>query len=119
MAQYEHLPIYRSAMQLAVHLEYVVRGFACYNKYTLRSEMRGGALQIVTLLQVGCRYETTAGTRIGKGVMKHYVRTMLATGRSMVLVREAGQRLEKIQERLPFIKLTPRIDNSRKEKLPC
>ena len=27
MAQYEHLPIYRSAMKLAVHLEVVVRGF--------------------------------------------------------------------------------------------
>ena len=40
MPQYEHLPIYREAMRLAVHLENVVRGFARYHKYTLGSEMR-------------------------------------------------------------------------------
>lgn len=40
MARYEHLPIYRSAMKLAVHLENVVRGFPRYTKYTLGSEMR-------------------------------------------------------------------------------
>jgi len=31
MAQYEHLPIYREAMRLAVHLENTVRGFARYH----------------------------------------------------------------------------------------
>ena len=89
---------------------------------TLRGQRRyfsGQFPDAVTLLQVGSRYETTSGTRIGKGVLKHYVRIALASGRSVVLVRETGQRLEKIQERLPFIKLTPCIDNSRKEKLPC
>jgi hypothetical protein len=46
MAHYEHLPIYREAMRLAVHLENVVRGFARYHKYTLGSEMRSGAHEI-------------------------------------------------------------------------
>ncbi len=30
MARYDHLPIYRSAMKLAVHLENTVRGFPRY-----------------------------------------------------------------------------------------
>ena len=30
MAQYEHLPIYREAMRLAVHLGNTVRGFSRY-----------------------------------------------------------------------------------------
>lgn len=50
MAHYEHLPIYREAMRLAVHLENVVRGFARYHKYTLGSEMRSGAHEIVALI---------------------------------------------------------------------
>jgi hypothetical protein len=40
MARYDHLPIYRSAMKLAVHLENMVRGFPRYSKYTLGNEMR-------------------------------------------------------------------------------
>ncbi len=35
MARYEHLPIYRDALALAVHLEKVVAGFSRYHKYTL------------------------------------------------------------------------------------
>lgn len=35
MAQYEHLPIYRAALKLAIHLETIVRGFSRYTKYTL------------------------------------------------------------------------------------
>jgi hypothetical protein len=50
MAQYEHLPIYRDAMRLAVHLETVVRGFARYHKYTLGSELRNGSRRIVELV---------------------------------------------------------------------
>ena len=50
MAQYEHLPIYRSAMKLAVHLEIVVRGFPRYVRYTLGSEMRLRAQEIVGLI---------------------------------------------------------------------
>ena len=35
MAQYEHLPIYKKAMDMAVYLENLVRGFSRYHKYTL------------------------------------------------------------------------------------
>ncbi len=50
MARYDHLPIYRSAMKLAVHLETVVRGFPRYVKYTLGSEMRLKSQQAVALI---------------------------------------------------------------------
>ena len=50
MARYDHLPIYRSAMQLAVHLENTVRGFPRYVKYTLGSEMRHLSQKIVALV---------------------------------------------------------------------
>lgn len=35
MARYDHLPIYRAAFDLAVHLEQIVRHFDRYHKYTL------------------------------------------------------------------------------------
>ena len=50
MAQYEHLPIYRDAMRLAVHIENTVRGFGRYHKYTLGSDLRNGAHKIVELV---------------------------------------------------------------------
>jgi len=33
MARYEHLPIYKKAMDLAIHLEKIVRNFSRYHKY--------------------------------------------------------------------------------------
>jgi hypothetical protein len=50
MARYDHLPIYRSAMKLAVHLENTVRAFPRYVKYTLGSEMRQCSQRIVALV---------------------------------------------------------------------
>jgi len=50
MATYDHLPIYRDAMRLAVHIENTVRGFARYHKYTLGSELRNGSRRIVELI---------------------------------------------------------------------
>ena len=50
MAQYEHLPIYRTAMQLAVHVETVVRGFPRYMKYTLGTDLRRQAQAILGMI---------------------------------------------------------------------
>ena len=47
MARYEHLPIYRSAFDLAVHMEKIVRNFSRYHKYTLGSELRDGSRRIL------------------------------------------------------------------------
>ena len=37
MARYEHLPIFKKAMDLAIYFEKIVRNFSRYNKYTLES----------------------------------------------------------------------------------
>ena len=47
MARYEHLPIYRAAFDLAVHLEKIVRGFSRYHKYTLGTELRDGSRRVL------------------------------------------------------------------------
>jgi hypothetical protein len=40
MAHYRHLPVWKAAMDLAVHLEHAVRRFPRYHKYTLGAELR-------------------------------------------------------------------------------
>ena len=40
MARYEHLPIYKQAMDVAVYFEKIVAGFTRYHKYTLGTELR-------------------------------------------------------------------------------
>jgi len=50
VARYEHLPIYRSALQVAIHLEQVVAGFPRYHKYALGSELRSTSREIVGLV---------------------------------------------------------------------
>ena len=47
MARYEHLPIYRAAFDLAVHVEKFVRGFTRCHKYSLGSEMRERSREIL------------------------------------------------------------------------
>lgn len=50
MARYEHLPIYKAALDLTVHMEKLVAGFARYHKYTLGTELRSGSRAV--LIQV-------------------------------------------------------------------
>ena len=50
MAYYEHLPIYRKAMETAVYFENIVRNFSRYNKYNLGAEMRTKSRDIVKLI---------------------------------------------------------------------
>jgi hypothetical protein len=47
MARYDHLPIYRAAFDLAVHIEKLVRQFSRYHKYTLGTELRDGSRRIL------------------------------------------------------------------------
>ena len=50
MARYEHLPIYKTAMDLTVYLEQVVRNFSRYHKYTLGSDLRQQSRELVTVV---------------------------------------------------------------------
>jgi hypothetical protein len=61
MARYEHLPIYKQAMDNAVHFEKVVAGFSRYHKYILGTELRNASREIVSLIiqANGARDKTT------------------------------------------------------------
>jgi len=47
MARYDHLPIYRAAFDLAVHIEKIVRHFSRYHKYSLGTELRESSRRIL------------------------------------------------------------------------
>jgi len=40
MAQYEHLAIYKKAMDLTIYFEKTVKEFSRYQKYTLGTDLR-------------------------------------------------------------------------------
>ena len=50
MARYEHLPIYKKALDVAVHFEKVVAGFSRYHKYTLGTELRNQSRAVVSAI---------------------------------------------------------------------
>ena len=50
MARYEHLPLYKKAMETALYFEDTVREFSRYHKYTLGSELRDLSRQVVLLI---------------------------------------------------------------------
>ena len=50
MAYYEHLPIYRKAMETAIYFETIVRNFSRYNKYSLGAEMREKSWEMVKII---------------------------------------------------------------------
>ncbi len=52
MARYEHLPMYKQALDAAVHFEKVVAGFSRYHKYTLGTEIRNQAARKVPVLRI-------------------------------------------------------------------
>jgi len=50
MARYEHLPIYKASLDVAVWFEQAVAGFSRYHKYTLGTELRNQSREIVSLV---------------------------------------------------------------------
>jgi hypothetical protein len=50
MARYEHLPLYKKAMELAVDLQGTVRGFSRYDKYTTGTDLRNLSREILRLI---------------------------------------------------------------------
>ena len=61
MARYEHLPIYRAAFDLAVHMEKIVRHFSRYHKYSLGTELRERSRRILErVMEANSRRDRTA-----------------------------------------------------------
>ena len=50
MARYEHLPIYRLAMELAVYIEKEIKNMSRYNKYVLGAEIRKRTIETLSLV---------------------------------------------------------------------
>lgn len=50
MARYEHLPIYKKSMDVAVYFEKAVAGFSRYHKYTLGTDLRNKSRDVVGLI---------------------------------------------------------------------
>ena len=50
MARYEHLPIYKSAMDLALEMEKTVRNMSRYDKYGIGAELRKRSLAILSFV---------------------------------------------------------------------
>lgn len=50
MAQAEHLPIYKSAYDLCLYFEQVVRNFSRYHKYSIGADLRDSARKVLKLV---------------------------------------------------------------------
>ena len=48
---YDNLPIFKSALDLVVYMETIVKGFERYHKYTLGEELRSSSKEILFLIQ--------------------------------------------------------------------
>lgn len=47
MAKYDHLPIYKKALELMVYLEETVKNFSRYHKYTIGTRLRDACWDVV------------------------------------------------------------------------
>jgi hypothetical protein len=50
MARTEHLPIYKSAYDLCLYFEQIVRNFSRYHKYAIGQDLRDGARRVLKLI---------------------------------------------------------------------
>ena len=50
MAKYEHLPIYKKAMELSVYTHNIVQNFSRNNKYSIGTDMRQQTFEIIRLI---------------------------------------------------------------------
>jgi four helix bundle protein len=70
MAQTEHLPIYKSAYDLCLYFEQVVKNFSRYHKYSLGADLRDGAREVLKLI-------VRANSRRDKSPILHELREEL------------------------------------------
>lgn len=82
MARYEHLPIYKAALDAAVHFEKVVAGFSRYHKYTLGTELRNASRWVV---------EQVIRTNTARNRLPELIRLRDGLERVLVLMRLAKE----------------------------
>jgi len=88
MARYDHLPIYKAAMDLAVYIEQVVRNFSRYHKYTLGSDLRQQSRDLVTLI-------IRANSRVDKLPVLHDLRERLEGFQVLLRIGKEVQAFQK------------------------
>ena len=126
MARHEHLPIYKAALDLTVHLEKVVAGFSRYHKYTLGTELRQGSRAVLQQV-VRANNATNAAERAAELLrLREYIESLLLTmrvgkevqafrsfagylaaGRSVMLVAQNGRMGERVMQRMPLRRWAP------------
>jgi hypothetical protein len=78
MARYEHLPIYKAALDITLHFEGLVAGFSRYHKYTLGTELRESSRAV---LQQVLR-ANNAATREQRAAELHGLHASLTSARA-------------------------------------
>lgn len=102
MAKYEHLPIYRAAMDLAVFMEHSVRRMDRYNKYTIGAELRKRTMATLShVVRDNAVYDKTEPLMELRVVLEE-LRQLLFLGKetralaSFSMYKESMERLENI-----------------------
>ena len=88
MARYEHLPIYKTAMEMSVYLQNIVRKFSRYNKYSIGADLRD----------------------LSRNILLQIIRANSARDREKIL-RELVEHCEMLKTMLVFAKETKAFDN--------
>lgn len=81
MARYEHLPIYKAALDLTMHMEKLAAGFSRYHKYTLGTELRSGSHELPMQVLRAKNAATAARRSAELLVLRGSVDTLLLTMR--------------------------------------
>ena len=81
MARYEHLPTYKAALDLTVHMEKLVAGFSRYHKYTLGTELRSGSRELLMQVLRANNAATAACRSAELWVLRERVDALLLTMR--------------------------------------
>ena len=87
MARYEHLPIYKAALDLTVHLEKLVAGFSRHHKYRQGTEMREGSRAVLMRVLKANNPATANRRRDALLVLQEMVDALLLTLRVAKKVR--------------------------------
>ncbi len=79
MARYEHLPIYKAALDMTVHFEKLVTGFSRYHKYTLGTELREASRAVLMQVLRANNAATAAERRAQLTILRERIDALLLT----------------------------------------